>query len=173
MKLENSILKLHNRIKRAKLTNAGLIIEVDTTNETEENIIHLFDQIADFAWNKEKEIIYSIYGFSSLDSRFVVDAILRENQTEYSFNMSTSTLGANDVYCRFTRFDFDSLTLANRDENTLGLFIIDSFSPSKKPTIKYAELDIQGHQFPISSYAKKVDASSEIYEIVLQPSELY
>lgn len=164
--LEHFVGTLDPGITRVKNTSAGLIIEANATDKHSSYPGHLYDVISENVWNVSNEIVHSIYTYSSTAERFSVEAILRERRTEQAFNMSTSVLGSNDIFCKFTRFDFDVLTLADRNSDFYGFFIIEKFSPNRKPTIEYQELDIQGFQFFIQA---KVFKKEEFYTINLQP----
>lgn len=169
MSLVESVMSLDERVKRAKLTPAGLIVEINVSSMSEDDRKGFFDRIAEIAWEEDREIVYSIYAFTSLEDRFTMEGILRERRTQYSFNMSTSVTGGNDIFCKFSGYDFDALTLTNRDEDTKCLFVIDQSSPCQTPLIQYQELDLQGHQFGILSKASVVDDILNIYEISLEP----
>lgn len=162
MILENLIRNSDSGVVRVKQTPAGLIIEANGQGKEPMYASKLYEKLSKIAWEAASEIIYSLIVFSSNEERFCVEAILRERPTQQSFNMSTSVLGANDLFCKFTKYDFDVLTLSSRDENTIGLFIVESFSPSTEPRIEFKELDIQGFQFRILSKAKKADGHYEI-----------
>lgn len=163
-------LKIKNRfpeVERIKLLNCGLVLEIrkpkDSNSEWLENI---YRRIADFAWQADQEIIYSFYSFSNTQERFTVDGTLRTTRTIQSYTISSSLLTSVDVFGKFTRFDFDILTLANRDEDTEVLFTIDQSSPSRNPITEFKELDLQGHQFPIKA---KAMAKLDYFSIKAEP----
>lgn len=164
---EELIRSTSKSIVRVKLTSAGFVVEINESDLTKEQINSLIKDISSVAWNNYQEIIYSFYGFSNNEQRFSIEATLREKQTDFEFNMSTSYLGAHDIFCRFTRFDFDVLTLSGPDEETIGLFIIDDSSPCRDPQITYRELDIQGHQFAIKAKPEKLPEIPNVYSIKL------
>jgi hypothetical protein len=162
MILESLIKTAEPGVVRSKQTSAGMVIEVDGSGKPPTYPSTLYEKLSAITWDSAREIIYSLTVFSSPADRFVVDATIREQPTTYSFNMATSILGVIDIYCKFTKYDFDVLTLSNRDDEMVGYFVIDDTSLCKKPLILYKELDIQGFQFPISSKAKPVDGHFEI-----------
>jgi hypothetical protein len=156
-------------VSRVKLTSAGVVVEANGTGKAPGYGEHLYEVLSEAAW-QFNEMIYSIHVFTSPEDRFVVKATLREIPSTKSFNMSTSITGANDIYCRFTRFDLDVLTLAEPGFEFVSQFIIDPDFPIKaEPHVHYREVEIQGHQVQINDTPRR---RGDHYEILLQSDEI-
>ena len=157
-------------ITRVKYTPAGYLVEVDGTNKAEGYTEHVFQNIFDEVC-KHNEIIYRMYVFGNNYSRFPIGGILRTIRTRKSSNMSSSVSGSNDLYCKFTEFDFDYLTLAEPDKPYEALFKLDQvINPIINPGVVYKELDMMGHQFLINAKPKE---DNGYYSITLRTQELF
>jgi hypothetical protein len=153
-------------IKRAKHLSCGLIAEVKQPAQMGEDWQKaMYNEIAENVWNSDREIIYAMYFYKNNDDLFVLDGILRTRQSDQAFTMSTSYLGTEDVFGQFARFDFDCLTLSDRDDLELVPFRVAPGSPATIPRAVFRELDLQGFQFLVSTAAQVVDAAQSIYTI--------
>jgi hypothetical protein len=158
MSLEEKVKQNYPIIKRIKRLDCGVVAEVRKPESgTPEWMNAMASQIGAYVWDNWQEVVYSLYFFREDNERFCLDGILRTVQSEKSFNMSTSTLSTSDIFGKFTRFDFDVLTLSGQSNKVEVIFKIDDSSPSKNINTNFNELDLQGHQFYIGATPKKVE----------------
>lgn len=154
-------------VKRAKHLSCGLIAEVKQPEHVGEDWQKaMYQQMADFVWTNDKEIIYAIYFYKNNDEQFVLEGTLKSKPSDYTDGMPTSYSGITDVFGGFTRFDFDCLTLADRNDIESILFRMDPTSPNQNPpNTMLKELDLQGFQFAISAKAEKIGADNSIFKV--------
>lgn len=165
MNIEDKVIKKFPIIKRARLLDSGFIAEIKSsrTENQEEWKKAMTTQIRNYIWDEFNEVTYALYFFKDDEERFCLEGTLRTVPSTQAFNMSTSTLSANDIFGKFTRFDFDVLTLSQRDDRAVILFTIDPTSPTNNILSKFQELDLMGHQFPVRSKVK--DLTGGYYEV--------
>lgn len=153
-------------IKRSKHLPCGLVAEIKQPQQTDKDWQNaMYRQISDYIWESDKEVIYALYFFKSLDEQFPLEGILRTKESDYAGEMPTSYLGADDIFGQFTRFDFDCLTLSNQNDMEDVKFRIARGSPSEKPNSLFKELDLEGFQFAVSAKAHVEDPANGIYKI--------
>lgn len=158
MNLEEKVKQQFPIVKRIKRLSCGVIAEVRKSQTKDPDWPKaMAAQIGKFIWDNWQEVVYALYFFREDDERFCLEGILRTIPSEQSFNMSTSILSAEDIFGKFTRFDFDVLTLAGRSGKVEVIFKIDDHSPSKNINIIFKELDLQGHQFYINAKPKVIE----------------
>lgn len=159
MNLEKEVLQHFPIIKRIKRLDCGVIAEIERSKnaDTKELEKAMATQIGNYIWQNWQEVVYAMYFFSDDGDRFCLEGTLRTIPSEKSFNMSTSTLSAEDIFGKFTRFDFDVLTLSGQSNKVEVIFQIDQSSPSQNINVVFQELDLQGHQFYISAKPKPMN----------------